>query len=318
MFVHVTADVDVADADVADYHARNPLRFAAQSDAGNGWRTATVDAPPLDAVRPVDRRASAWRRPATRVPAVARRAARRAGSARPRLRASRRSPSARQHPQALMAGPGTGPRHRRHQDRRRARRRGRASCGHHAQLPTPDGDAEAIWAVVDSLVTEALAAAGGSRPRCRHRVGGPDRPAVGHRQPDQHHRVATLSDRRAGDRSWSGAPVRLGGDGLCMALGERWRGAGPRRRSSCSAWWCRPASAAAWCSTARPTTAAPATPGTSATSSSTPTERRARAVAAAAWRRSRRARTWRGGPARTAGTRLGGRRQGAGRGRQRG
>ena len=33
--------------------------------------------------------------------------------------------------------------------------------GHHAQLPTPDGDAEAIWSVVDSLVTEALAAAGG-------------------------------------------------------------------------------------------------------------------------------------------------------------
>ncbi|HEV7852301.1 MAG TPA: ROK family protein, partial [Mycobacterium sp.] len=33
--------------------------------------------------------------------------------------------------------------------------------GHHAQLPTPDGDAEAIWAVVDTLVTEAVAAAGG-------------------------------------------------------------------------------------------------------------------------------------------------------------
>jgi len=32
---------------------------------------------------------------------------------------------------------------------------------HHAKLPTPDGDAEAIWAVVDTLVTEALAAAGG-------------------------------------------------------------------------------------------------------------------------------------------------------------
>src|SRR4051812_1421792 len=30
-----------------------------------------------------------------------------------------------------------------------------------AKLPTPDGDAEAVWAVVDTLVTEALAAAGG-------------------------------------------------------------------------------------------------------------------------------------------------------------
>jgi len=32
---------------------------------------------------------------------------------------------------------------------------------HQARLPTPDGDAEAVWAVVDTLVTEALAAAGG-------------------------------------------------------------------------------------------------------------------------------------------------------------
>jgi [acyl-carrier-protein] S-malonyltransferase len=52
MFVHVTAGVDVTDADVADYHARNPLRFAKPSDAGNGWCTATVEVPPLDAVRP--------------------------------------------------------------------------------------------------------------------------------------------------------------------------------------------------------------------------------------------------------------------------
>ena len=51
MFTHVTAAVDVTDADVADYHARNPLRFATSDDAGNGWRTATVHAPPLGAVR---------------------------------------------------------------------------------------------------------------------------------------------------------------------------------------------------------------------------------------------------------------------------
>ena len=51
MFDHVTANVDVADTDVAEYHARNPLRFAPPSDAGNGWRTATAVAPPLDAVR---------------------------------------------------------------------------------------------------------------------------------------------------------------------------------------------------------------------------------------------------------------------------
>ena len=51
MFAHITAAVGVTDADVADYHARNPLRFATPSDAGNGWHTAAVDAPPLDDVR---------------------------------------------------------------------------------------------------------------------------------------------------------------------------------------------------------------------------------------------------------------------------
>ena len=80
--------------------------------------------------------------------------------------------------------------------------------------------------MVDTLVTEALADGGRSCARRRHLLGRADRPAVGHRQPDQYHcsgngfpiveRVSTLV----------GAPVRLGGDGLCMALGERWRGAG--------------------------------------------------------------------------------------------
>ena len=76
MFTHITADVDVTDADVADYHARNPLRFAAPSDAGNGWRTATVAAPPLDAVRPliVEHLRGAARRRAFRLWLDARRA----------------------------------------------------------------------------------------------------------------------------------------------------------------------------------------------------------------------------------------------------
>lgn len=33
---------------------------------------------------------------------------------------------------------------------------------HHAKRPTPDGDPEAIWAVVESLVAEALSTAGGA------------------------------------------------------------------------------------------------------------------------------------------------------------
>ena len=53
MFTHVTAAVDVTDDDVAGYHDRNPLRFAAPSETGNGWRTAAVGAPPLEEVRPL-------------------------------------------------------------------------------------------------------------------------------------------------------------------------------------------------------------------------------------------------------------------------
>ena len=41
---------------------------------------------------------------------------------------------------------------------------------HHVKLPTPDDDAEAMWTVVDTLITEALAAASGPRPRRRHRL----------------------------------------------------------------------------------------------------------------------------------------------------
>jgi [acyl-carrier-protein] S-malonyltransferase len=76
MFVHVTAAVDVADSEVADYHARNPLRFTTPSDTGNGWRTSTVDAPPLDAVRPliVEHLRGAARRRAFRLWLDARRA----------------------------------------------------------------------------------------------------------------------------------------------------------------------------------------------------------------------------------------------------
>jgi [acyl-carrier-protein] S-malonyltransferase len=76
MFAHVTATVDVSESDVAGYHQRNPMRFAAPSDAGNGWSTATSAAPPLDSVRPliVEHLQAAARRRAFRVWLDARRA----------------------------------------------------------------------------------------------------------------------------------------------------------------------------------------------------------------------------------------------------
>ncbi len=97
--------------------------------------------------------------------------------------------------------------------------------GHHAQLPTPDGDAEAIWAVVDSLVTEALAAAAGRVRGVGIASAGPIDLPSGTVSPInvtewQHFPIV----ERVTDLV--GAPARLGGDGLCMAMGERWRGAG--------------------------------------------------------------------------------------------
>jgi glucokinase len=96
---------------------------------------------------------------------------------------------------------------------------------HHAKLPTPDGDAEAVWAVVDTLLTEALAESGGKVRGVGIASAGPIDLPGGTVSPINIiewqrfpivERVATLT----------GAPVRLAGDGLCMALGERWRGAG--------------------------------------------------------------------------------------------
>jgi [acyl-carrier-protein] S-malonyltransferase len=52
LFAHVTAAVDVTDDAVTDYHARNPLRFAASRPSHHGWRAPAL-APPLELVRPV-------------------------------------------------------------------------------------------------------------------------------------------------------------------------------------------------------------------------------------------------------------------------
>jgi [acyl-carrier-protein] S-malonyltransferase len=69
LFVRITADVDVSDDDVAGYHARNPLRFAATNPDRHGWRAPAVAAPPLHEVRAViaDHLRAAARRRAFRV-----------------------------------------------------------------------------------------------------------------------------------------------------------------------------------------------------------------------------------------------------------
>jgi glucokinase len=95
---------------------------------------------------------------------------------------------------------------------------------HHAKLPTPDGDAEAVWAVVDTLITEALATAGGRVRGAGIASAGPIDLPTGTVSPiniTEWQRFPIVERVSAA----VGAPVRLGGDGLCMALGERWRGA---------------------------------------------------------------------------------------------
>jgi glucokinase len=101
---------------------------------------------------------------------------------------------------------------------------GEGTLVHHAKLPTPDGDAEAVWAVVDTLITEALAAAGGRVRGVGVASAGPIDLATGTVSPiniTQWQRFPIV-DRVS---ALTGVPVRLGGDGLCMALGEQWRGA---------------------------------------------------------------------------------------------
>jgi glucokinase len=96
---------------------------------------------------------------------------------------------------------------------------------HQAKLPTPDEDAEAVWTVVDTLITEALATAGGRVRGVGIASAGPIDLPSGTVSPinitawQRFPIVERVSEV-------AGAPVRLGGDGLCMALGERWRGAG--------------------------------------------------------------------------------------------
>ncbi|WP_099037258.1 ROK family protein [Mycobacterium neglectum] len=96
---------------------------------------------------------------------------------------------------------------------------------HQARLPTPNGDAEIVWAVVESLVAEALAVAGGRVRGVGVASAGPIDVPNGTVSPinitewQRFPIVERVSEV-------VGCPVRLGGDGLCMALGERWRGAG--------------------------------------------------------------------------------------------
>lgn len=76
VFACITESLDVSAEEIADYHARNPMRFASALSTGDGWR-APPAAPPLQQVRPLiaDHLRGAVRRRAFRVWLDARRAA---------------------------------------------------------------------------------------------------------------------------------------------------------------------------------------------------------------------------------------------------
>jgi len=111
---------------------------------------------------------------------------------------------------------------------------------HTAKRPTPDptttataadpralaADAERVWAVVDELITEAVTVARGMVRGVGIASAGPIDLHAGTVSPINIAcwRGFPLRDRAAA--VLPGMPVRLGGDGLCMALGEHRAGAG--------------------------------------------------------------------------------------------
>ncbi|OMC03084.1 ROK family protein [Mycolicibacterium fortuitum] len=96
---------------------------------------------------------------------------------------------------------------------------------HRAQLPTPDGDAETVWEVVDKLLAEAMRTADGAATGVGVASAGPIDLPNGTVSPiniTEWQHFPIIERVAAATR----LPVRLGGDGLCMALGEQWCGAG--------------------------------------------------------------------------------------------
>jgi len=93
--------------------------------------------------------------------------------------------------------------------------------------PTPPGGgAEEVWAAVAATIADSLRAAGGPVAAVGIASAGPIDLHSGTVSPINigSWRGFPLRDRVAD--AVPGVPVRLGGDGVCMALGEHWRGAG--------------------------------------------------------------------------------------------
>ena len=98
---------------------------------------------------------------------------------------------------------------------------------HTAVRPTPAGaSAEQVWAAVAASIADALGAAGGAVRAVGIASAGPIDLPSGTVSPINIKcwQRFPLRDRVAA--AVPGVPVQVGGDGVCMALAEHWRGAG--------------------------------------------------------------------------------------------
>ena len=98
---------------------------------------------------------------------------------------------------------------------------------HKAIAPTPkDHEAEHVWSLVDAMIADATKAAKGAIRAVGIGSAGPIDAIAGTVSPVNiaSWRGFPLRDRIAA--AMPGVPVRLAGDGICMALAEHWRGAG--------------------------------------------------------------------------------------------
>jgi glucokinase len=98
---------------------------------------------------------------------------------------------------------------------------------HKAIEPTPkDHESEHVWSLVDAMIADATKAAKGAIRAVGIGSAGPIDANAGTVSPVNiaSWRGFPLRDRIAA--AMPGVPVRLAGDGICMALAEHWRGAG--------------------------------------------------------------------------------------------
>src|ERR1700680_2514977 len=98
---------------------------------------------------------------------------------------------------------------------------------HKAVKPTPkDQEAEYVWGLVGQMVADATKAAKGAIRAVGIGCAGPIDAAAGTVSPIN---IASWRGFPLRDRivaAMPDVPVRLAGDGVCMALGEHWRGGG--------------------------------------------------------------------------------------------